>query len=119
MIKIILKIKYVSGAFTTDKATISVPGGTYAFNPTATSNLIVDGAVKQIEVSISSTATVGKMTFDELSLLLLGPDSPRRRGVEGSTFTEGSRMPLEGDGSGMNQILPPPPPPVDGFRGQN
>ncbi|MBK8135273.1 MAG: hypothetical protein IPK52_05460 [Chloroflexi bacterium] len=119
LVKIIVKIKYVGGVFSTDKATIAVPGGSYGWNPTATANLTVDGPVKKIDISVTSTATVGKMTFDELSLLLLGLDSPRRRSAEGTVFGEGSRIPLDGSSPDMGQLLPPPPPPVEGFRGQN
>lgn len=119
-VQVKLTVKYVNNAFPKDKATINVAPGDYLFSALPPIQLDIDGPVHKITVKVTNRATSGKVTFDDFSLLLLGPDTPR--GISNDSdiqYYPGTRIPLDAARDGTDPLLPPPPPPVDGFRGQN
>ncbi len=119
-VQVKLTVKYVNNAFPKDKATISVPPGSYLFTALPQIQLGIDGPVHKITVKVMNRATSGKVALDDFSLLLLGPDTPRGITNESDIqYYPGTRIPLDAARDGSDPLLPPPPPPVDGFRGQN
>lgn len=114
-----LVIKYKGNAFPKDKTIANVAPGTYPFSTLPQLELGVDGPIQKITVKIVNRATSGKVLFDDFSVLLLGPDTPRNS-TEGSIeYYPNTRIPVDAVRDGSDPLLPPPPPPVDGFRGQN
>ena len=115
-----LVIKYKDNAFPKDKATITVSPGSYPFSAFTENELGIDGPIKKITVTVINRAKSGKVRLDDLSLLLLGPDTPRGIPSDGTTeYYPGTRIPLGTPRDGTDPLLPPPPPAIDGFRGQN
>lgn len=112
-------VKYVNNAFPKGKVTTTLSQGNYSYSPFTRVDLGISGPVSKIVVKVKNRAALGKAFLDEMSVLLLGPNSPRAVFSEGQEYYPGTRIPLNAARDGSDPLLPPPPPPVDGFRGQN